>query len=557
MVAMLVATAVSRLIPWFLKGAIEELEQGRDLSVVGKYVWWMIGAAAVSGVLLYFQRWFIRTTARKVEYDIRRDLFAHVQRLDLSFFEQRKTGDLMAHFTNDLNAVRAVAGRGILYASSTLAMLGMSVTAMLAISPRLTAVAFAPYPIVSLCTFFFGKAMLKRARRVQDIFGELSSRVQEDLAGVRVIRAYCQENECQERFETLNQDYRSANLSVAHLRGGFMAGMSALAGTGLALALLVGGRSVIAGEMSLGSLVAFSVYLAELMWPVIAIGWIISVLQRGASAAGRLNSVLSVMPQIASGVREHPPKPIIRFENVSFRHRGTHQNALDDVSFQLKRGQTLGIVGRIGSGKSTILKLIERFYDPTYGRIVCDGVDIRERNIAAVRAITGYVPQEPLLFSRTIAENIAYGRTKVSWGEIRNVAEQVQLSAEIAKFKDGLHSLVGERGVTLSGGQRQRVSLARALIVKPELLLLDDTLSSVDANTEKQILEELRRITETRTSIIASHRISAVEHADWILVLDKGRVCQEGTHESLLRRGGLYAKIYEQQRLKDVLEGAL
>lgn len=552
---MLVATAVSRFIPWFLKCAIEELETGKNLQIVGKFVGLMIGASAVAGVLLYIQRWFIRTTARKIEYDIRRDLFRHIQHLDLGFFEQKKTGDLMAHFTNDLNAVRAVAGRGILYASSTFAMLLMSVFAMIAISPKLTAVAFAPYPIVSLCTFFFGKAMLKRARKVQDLFGEISSRVQEDVAGVRVIRAYCQEESCADRFQILNREYRVANLRVAHLRGAFMAGMSALAGTGLALALLVGGYSVISGELTLGALVAFSIYLAELIWPVIAIGWIISVLQRGASAANRLNTVLRARPGIVSGVRENPPDPVIRFENVSFRHRGTHQNALDDISFKLDRGKTLGIVGRIGSGKSTILKLLQRFYDPTYGRIVFDGVDVRERNIASVREITGYVPQDPLLFSRTIAENIAYGRADVTLGEIKDVAAQVRLTDEIKKFPGGLHALVGERGVTLSGGQRQRVSLARALITNPRLLLLDDTLSSVDATTEAEILEELVRITSTRTSIIATHRISAVEHADWILVLERGRVCEEGTHESLLALRGLYAKIYEQQRLKDVLEG--
>ncbi len=554
--ATLVAAAFSRLIPWFLKLAIDALREGGSLKRALQMAVAMVAVAAVGALFLYLQRWWVIGASRLVEYDLRADLFGHLQRLDLDFFGRRKTGDLMAHFTNDLTAIRMVAGPGIMYAATMVLTLVLSIALMVAIDPLLTLLAFAPYPLISVVTFRFGREMHPRSRRVQDLFGEVSARVQEDISGQRVIRAYRQEDNCATNFGRLNDAYLEANMDVARLRSRFMAGTSALAGIGLVIALLVGGRQVIDGSLSLGSLVAFSAYLVDLTWPVVAIGWVITMYQRGASAAARLQELLVIQPGITSGPRGDRPTPRVVFEEVTFRHAGAADDALNHVSFRLGQGQTLGIVGRTGSGKSTVLKLLLRLYDPTAGRILVDGVDSRERDLGALRALTGYAPQDAFLFSRTVAENIAYGRPGAAREQIEEMARRVRLHEEIAAFPDGYDTLVGERGMTLSGGQRQRLSLARALLLEPDLLLLDDTLSSVDTETEVEMLVELRRYLRGRTAIIISHRISAVEHADWILVLEQGSVTEQGTHEDLLRTGGLYARLHERQRLAAEIEHA-
>jgi ATP-binding cassette subfamily B protein len=560
---MLLAAGATRLIPWLLKLAIDALKSSgagagprEALPRILALGAGMVAAGVAAAAFLYLQRWLIIGASRHVEYDLRQDLFRHVQGLDLGFFGRKKTGDLMANFTNDLNALRDVAGPGLMYAASMTIALVSSIALMIAISPTLTLVAFAPYPLVSVVTFFFGRAMYRRSRRVQDLFGAISSRAQEDLTGARVIRAYRQEDACAGNFLRLNAAYLEANLDVARLRARFVAAMEVLAGSGLVVALLVGGRQVIRGTLSLGSLVAFSAYLAELIWPVIAVGFVIGMLQRGSSAAGRIEEVLRAAPEIVPGPRRERPAPRIAFERVSFRYPGATADALREVSFVLEPGRTLGIVGRTGSGKSTVLKLLPRFYDPTGGRITLDGVDLRERDLDALRASIGYAPQDAFLFSRTVAENIAYGAPQAGRAAIEEAAARVGLRGEIEGFPGGFDAMVGERGITLSGGQRQRVSLARALLPEPELLLLDDTLSSVDAVTETVILEQLQRYRAGRTAIVVSHRISAVRDAHRILVLDGGRVVEEGDHAALVARGGLYARLHERQRIAAELEGA-
>lgn len=554
--ALLLSTAVTRSIPWLLKLAIDELKAGSPLQRVALIGLAMVAAAAVGGLFLYLQRWLLIGSSRHIEYDLRGDLFRHVQGLDPAFFGETRTGDLMARFTNDLNALRDVVGPGLMYACSMTLTLTLSIALMIAIDPRLTLVAFAPYPLISLVTFLFSRALYSRSHRVQELFGSLSARVQEDLTGTRVIRAYAQEEASARAFRRLNEDYLAANMAVARLRGVFIAAMGALAGTGLVIALLVGGRQVMSGELTLGSLVAFSAYLAELTWPVVAVGFVIGMLQRGAGAAERVAAVLDARPSIVSGPLADRPRPRVEFERVSFRHAGAASDALADISFRVEAGQTLGIVGRTGSGKSTILKLILRLHDPTAGRVLIDGRDLRERDLAAARAIVGYAPQDAFLFSRSLAENIAYGRPDAPVDLVARAAASAQLDADLAQFPQGLETLIGERGVTLSGGQRQRVSLARALLLEPDLLLLDDTLSSVDAETEASILAELVPFMAERTTLIVSHRISAVARADWILVLDEGRVIEEGIHADLVARGGLYARLHERQRLATEIEEA-
>ncbi len=551
---MLIATGLTRLVPWYLKLAIDAISHATDRNRLVAYIAGMLGVAAVGALFMYAKRWLIRSTARRVEFDIREHLFRHVHGLDMGFFNQHQTGNLMAHFTNDLNAVRMVAGPGIMNALSTGTMLIMSLGAMAALSPRLTLLAFTPYPLISVLTFFFGRALHRRLRRVQDLFGDLSSRVQEDLAGVRVVRAYGQERACTEKFVGLSTTYMEANLAVARIRGRFMAVTSILAGAGLATTLWVGGGQVIQGTLSLGALVAFSAYLTELTWPVISIGWLMGLFQRGASAAARLSEVLNASPAVVSGPVGSPPTPSVAFEGVGFRYPGAKEDALCDISFHIAPGQTLGIVGPTGSGKSTVFHLIERFSDPASGRVLVGGLDAREIDLSAVRAFIGYAPQDALVFSRSIQDNIRYGKKDASPEEIATAARNVCLDREIAALEDGYAALVGERGITLSGGQRQRLCLARALITSPRILLLDDTLSNVDAQTERDILAVLKKYTAHRTTIIASHRISAVRHADQILVLDQGRAVEVGTHEALLAKGGWYARVYEKQRLADEIE---
>ncbi|MFH1144424.1 MAG: ABC transporter ATP-binding protein [Candidatus Eisenbacteria bacterium] len=552
--AMLLATGFSRLIPWILKIAVDGLTANVPLGRIVILGLAMIAAAGVSALFLYLQRWQLIGTSRRVEYDLRRDLFHHVQRLDLATLSGRRTGDVMAHFTNDLAALRDVAGPGIMYAATMSATLVLSIALMVALDPWLTLISFAPYPFITLAAFFFGRSIYPRSLRVQDLFGAISSRVQEDLAGTRVVRAYGQEEGQARRFDELNQDYLEANLHVARLRGFFLAATTTLAGCGLVIALLVGGRMVIAGKLSLGALVALSAYLAELTWPVMAIGWVIAMVQRGASAAARLSDLRQTVPHIVSGPLAELPAPHLRFENVTFRYPGASTDALRQVSFELRPGNTLGIVGRVGSGKSTILKLILRFYDPSSGRILLDGADLRARDLAAVRRIIGYAPQDAFLFSRSIAGNVTYGRPEAGPERIQPVVERAGLTDEIAAFPDGLRTRVGERGITLSGGQRQRVSLARALLPDPAILLLDDTLSSVDAETGARVLEGLRATLSDRTAVIISHRISAVRRADWILALDDGRIVEEGTHAMLLAKGGMYARMHQHQQLAAEIE---
>jgi len=552
--AMVLSIGFLRIIPWLLKLSIDGIRSGGDSGDVLKFVVGMVAAAALGGFFLYLQRWLIIGASRYVEFDLKNDLFKHLQSMDVDYFKRKKTGELLAHFTNDLNALRDVAGPGIMYIASMSMALIVSLSLMIALDPILTLVAFSPYPLISIITIYFGRAMHRRSRAVQDQFGRLSTRVQEDIAGIRVIRSYGQEENRVDRFRLESSAYKDANMSVARLRGRFMAGMGLLAGLGLALSLLVGGGSVIRGTLSLGSLVAFTAYLTELLWPVIAVGFVISMIQRGSSAANRLNEVYEVSPSILSGAIT--PKRIagIQFDDVSFAYPGDDRPALRNLRFHVNPGETLGIVGRTGSGKSTILKLIMRFYDPTRGTIFLNDRDLRSYSIKELRARIGYAPQDGFLFSRSIEDNIAYGihdREEHDW---KGAAHRAQLSDEIEGFPDEYSTVVGERGIALSGGQRQRVSLARALLQNPTVLVLDDTLSSVDAETEHAILDSLSTEMEHKTSIIVSHRLSAVADADRIIVLDDGEIIEEGTHSTLLEGNGFYARLWSRQQLKDELE---
>ena len=557
--AMVLAIGFSRLAPWFMRLALDSLEAlgpGGDRSPVYRNTAWMFLVALLGGAFLYFQRWLIIGTSRRVEEDLRVELFRRVQRMDLAFFDRSATGDLMSRFTNDLNALRDVAGPGLMYSFQMTAIVATTIGFMLSLDVRLTLLAILPYPLVSLVTYFYGRALHRRSLALQESFGRLSARAQEDIAGARALRAYGREGEAAERFLVRCEEYKEANLALTRLRAAFHAAITALAALGPVITLLVGGRMYMAGTLSLGTFVAFTVYLISLTWPVAAIGWVVSIIQRGASAMVRLREILEREPLIRSGDYHASPPGELVFDRVSFTYPGAGEPALRELSFRLAPGDTLGVTGPTGSGKSTLLKLILRGYDPTEGEIRLGGRPLPAWDLGGLRSAMGYAPQDSFLFSRTLAENIGYGRPGSSRERIGEAVVLAGLDSDLPALPQGLDTLIGERGVTLSGGQRQRASLARACLSRPDLLLLDDTLSSVDANKEARILANLRPLIADRTTVIISHRISAVRGADRILVLDEGRLVEEGRHGELLERDGLYAALNRRQQLQARIEGA-
>ncbi len=509
------------------------------------------------GVLRFGMRYLLNGASRRVETDLRDDLFNHLMGLSASFYQRFAVGDLMARATNDLLALRMVAGPAVMYIVDTSVRTVMIVPMMAAISPTLTLWALLPTLGLPIVMTVLGSVVHRRSLAVQDRFGDISSFVQEHLAGIRVVRAYAQESAETRTFHSLDAGYQSRNMALARAQGVFNPLLSLLGGIGAIIALVAGGRSVIRGEITTGGFVAFGIYLATLVWPMIALGWAISLLQRGDAATDRIDALLEVTPDItdpthpetlpdATGARG------VTFDGVSFRYPGRDDApwALQDISFNLRPGAVLGVVGATGSGKSTLVELLARTYDPVLGTIRVNGVDVRMLPIATVRRVVGIVPQETFLFSDTLRDNVLLGTADS--GQLDGAAHTAQLDAALPDLPDGWETMLGERGINLSGGQRQRAAIARALVRLPAILVLDDALSAVDAHTESEILASLAAGDQTR--IIISHRFSAVRHADEIIVLDGGRVVQRGTHDELVAAGGRYTELLLRQELEESLE---
>jgi ATP-binding cassette subfamily B protein len=506
-------------------------------------------------------RELLNGVSRRIEYDLRNSLFVHLASLDASYFGQMRTGDIMARLTNDLGAVRMAAGPAIMYLVNTIAGGLFALYFMLRIDERLTLIAVLPMLALPILMARVGTAIHARFEAVQEHFSTITTRAQENLAGTRIVRAYRQEPAEIARFGALNDEYLSRNMRLVKLWGMLNPLFGLLAGLGAAFVLGAGGVLVVRGTISVGDFVAFGFYLAILTWPLIALGWVINLFQRGAASMARLNEILDVIPAIASpaSARHLPPTAAgrsLEFRNVSFHYPTAAGDptrwVLRDISFNLPAGGTLGVVGATGSGKSALMDLIPRLYDPQEGEILIDGVPIRELSIEELRRETGFVPQESLLFSDTIAANLGYGTDDAE--AARWAAGVAQLDQTIAGFPGGFDTMLGERGINLSGGQKQRATLARALARKPSVVLLDDALSAVDTHTESEILAALRGALADRTAVISSHRTSAIRDASWIIVLEEGRIVEQGRHAELLERGGRYWTLLRRQQLVESIE---
>jgi ATP-binding cassette, subfamily B, multidrug efflux pump len=553
------------LFPQVLRRAVNDLNSGVTHEKLRTYALVIVGLALAKGLFQFLTRWVLIGISRDIEFDLRNDLFAHLERLSYSYYQRNRTGDIMARATNDLNAVRMLLGPAIMYSANTLVFTAGALGFMLAISPKLTAFAFLPLPIASVVIQYFGRRIHERFERIQAMFSDISARAQENFSGARVIRAYVQEQSEIAAFEGANQEYIRRSLGLVRLMGMLWPTLELMLGAAVVIVLWLGGRQVLLGKMNVGDFVAFNTYMVQLTWPVIALGWVINIFQRGTASLVRIQEILSQRPEIADKSVAGPGEDArrstsdiqgeIEFRNLNFAYNGV--SVLKDVNLRIPAGSSLAIVGPTGSGKTTLVNLIPRIYDAEAGTVLIDGRPIRQFPLDSLRRHIGFVPQETFLFSDTIRENIAYGLAKEDGeavlDDIKAAAEAANIAQDIEGFPEGYNTTVGERGITLSGGQRQRTAIARALLRSPRILILDDALSSVDTNTEDKILNHLRVIMRGRTTIFISHRVSTVRNADSIAVLHQGRVVELGTHDQLIARNGYYTDLYNKQLLEEEL----
>ena len=556
----LVANAAGTAMPWLLGRAIDALGRPaaspRDILV---YAGLIIGTTLVSGTARFGMRQLLNGISRRIENELRDDFFRHLLRLDAAFYGGTRTGDLMSRATNDTQAVRMAVGPGIMYLANTVVTTAFALAVMFSYSVRLTLVSLVPLVLLPPVFLLFGRAIHRRFERIQEHFGVLSTMVQENLSGARIVRAYNQETAQEHEFEALNVEYFERNMGLARLSAVFSPLLALIAGAGALLVLWVGGLEVMRGAMTIGDFVAFFFYLGLLSWPMMALGWVVNMFQRGAASMGRIARILDTPPTVLPPAEAVDPGTLqgaIEFRDVAFRYPGTSRDVLAGVSFRVEAGQTVALVGPTGSGKSTIIALLTRRYDATGGSILLDGVPIDGIPIPRLRASMGVVPQDAFVFSDSIANNIALGLEDGAEadGRVEEAARIARLHESILEFPNGYATRLGERGVNLSGGQRQRATLARALVRNPAILILDDALSAVDTQTESAILAGLHDVLRTRTSLIVSHRVSAVMNADQIFVLDEGRIIERGTHAELIAAGGLYTSLLQRQLLAEDLE---
>jgi len=564
------------LFPQVIGRAVDALSHGVTRQKLLTYSLLILAIALIKGIFQFLTRWVVIGISRDIEFDLRNDLFAHLERLSYSYYQRNRTGDIMARATNDLNAVRMLLGPAIMYSANTIVFTAGALAFMLAISPKLTLYAFLPLPIASIVIQYFGRRIHERFERIQAMFSDISARAQENFSGARVICAYVQEQAEISAFENANQEYIRRSLGLVRLMGMLWPTLELMLGAAVVIVLWLGGREVLLGKISVGKFVTFNTYMVQLTWPVIALGWVINIFQRGTASLVRINEIISQQPEIvdesalalANGATGVPPVPPgedarlstniqgeIEFRNLNFAYNGT--TVLKDINLRIPAGSSLAIVGPTGSGKTTLVNLIPRIYDAEPGNVLIDGRPIRELPLDSLRRHIGFVPQETFLFSDSIRENIAFGIAQED-GEakldgIKAAAEAANIAQDIESFPEGYNTTVGERGITLSGGQKQRTAIARALLRSPRILILDDALSSVDTHTEDKILNHLREIMRGRTTIFISHRVSTVRNADAIAVLHQGRIVELGTHDQLIARNGYYTDLYNKQLLEEEL----
>jgi ATP-binding cassette subfamily B multidrug efflux pump len=548
--------------PQVIRLAIDDLNHGVTRQKIFLYAGLLVVISAAKGVFLFLTRWIIIGISREIEFDLRNDLFRHLERQPAAYFHQHRTGDIMARMTNDLNAVRMLLGPAIMYSANTILFSIGALYFLLRISPKLTLVALVPLPLASILVQTLGRKIHERFERIQAMYSEISAQAQENFSGARLVRAFAQEEAQIAAFEKSNQENIRRGLRLVQLMGMLWPTLEFILGLALAITLLVGGHEVLSHRISIGDFVAFNTYMVMLTWPVIALGWVVNLWQRGTASVLRIDELLSDKPAIDDAVADNTLcgdlklSGEIEFRNLNFSYSGAdsgRSEVLHSLSLKVPAGSSLAIVGPTGSGKSTLVNLIPRLYDAEPGAVLIDGRPIRDYPLALLRSNIGFVPQETFLFSQTIRGNIAFGAPYATDDEVLQAAEAAHIRREFDEFPAGFATTVGERGITLSGGQKQRTAIARAVIRNPRILILDDALSSVDTYTEEQILGELQRVMKGRTTLFISHRISTVRHADQIAVLVAGRIVELGTHDELIARNGYYADLFQKQLLEEEL----
>jgi ATP-binding cassette subfamily B protein len=546
------------IIPILIGRAVDDLKAGVTFEKLSLFASLILGSTILSGIASFFTRQTIIVASRKIEYDMRNDFYRHVQGLHYLYFRDKKVGDIMAYATNDIPAVRNFLGPGIMYSIETTIEFVVILAIMFSMNLKLTLITLIPLPLISYLVYKVGKIVHEKYEDIQEHFGTITTLAQENIAGIRVIKSYVREDYEIEKFRKVNFEYFIKNIKLAKVQSLTYPLMILITGISIILVIWYGGYQVIKGTMTLGQLTSFLIYLGYLIWPMIAFGWIINLTQRAAASMDRLLEVMRVQPQIKDTEEtDFSIKQIngeIEFKDVWFKYPDSENYVLKGVSFKVEQGQTVGIVGYTGSGKTTLVNLIPRLFDPDKGEILIDGVNVKKIPLKVLRGSIGYVQQDVFLFSDTVKNNITFGVDGVDEDKIISVAKIAHIYDEIMEFPNKFDTIVGERGITLSGGQKQRVGLARALIKEPKILILDDSFSSVDAYTEEMILKNLKEYRKGRTTIIISHRITAVKDADFIIVLDDGEIVESGTHDELIELGGIYAELYQKQILEEELE---
>jgi ATP-binding cassette subfamily B multidrug efflux pump len=551
--------------PRVIGAAANDLNKGVTWHKILGYAGLVVGVTIAHGVLLFLMRWIIIGISRDIEFDLRNDLFAHLEKQPASYYQEHRTGDIMARMTNDLAAVRMLLGPAIMYTVNTVLFSAGSLYYLLRISPFLTLTALAPMPLASILIQFMGRKIHDRFERIQAMFSDISAQAQENFSGARLVRAFAQEEAQIKAFERSNQEYIRRALRLVRLMGMLWPTLEFMLGAGMVIALLVGGHEVLQQRISIGQFVAFTTFLAMLMWPIIALGYVVNLFERGTASVIRIHELLMAKPAIDDHEAVLKPEQVdvqgdVEFRDLHFGYpvansaeNGKPVEVLHGISLKIPAGSSLALVGPTGSGKSSLVSLIPRLFDAPAGSVLIDGRPLRDYPLDALRAAVGFVPQETFLFSTSIKDNIAFGVEGAAPEAVARAAQAAHIRDEFELFPHAFDTMVGERGLTLSGGQKQRTALARAILRNPRILILDDALASVDTWTEEQILEELRAVMAGRTTILISHRISTVRHADRIAVLVRGQIVELGTHEELLARNGYYAGLYQKQLLEEEL----
>lgn len=556
----LISIGANNLYPLIIGAAVDDLTKGVYRHTMLEYALAGIGLIIISGFFLFLIRQKIIVVSREIENDLRHDFFAHLQTLPATFYDTRSTGDIMAHATNDISNVRNFVGPGIMYSMQTFTRTVMTLFILFSINPSVTLLALAPLPFITFIVYKVGKLTFSRSKKVYEIFSDMTTKAQEVLSGIRVIKSYVREEHEVNEFDKLSADYLKKNLSLAKVQSFSFPMMFLLTSLSIIIVIYFGGIKVMEGTMTLGNISSFVIYLGQLTWPMIAFGWIINLVQRAAPSMQRLMNIICTKPDITDNketdfsITAEDIKGEIEFRNVSFKYHYSANYALKNINLLIRKGTTLGIIGHTGAGKSTLINLIPRFREATEGNIYIDGIDIKKIPLKILRESIGIVPQESFLFSNTIEKNISYSKDEINAEEVIGSSKIASLYNDVINFPDGFNTILGERGITLSGGQKQRTSIARAVYKKPDILILDDSLSAVDTKTEEEILEGLKNVMSSRTSIIISHRISTIKNANNIIVLSGAEIKEEGTHNELISLGGIYCDIYNKQLLEEEIK---